>query len=259
MLLLGLLVAVVALEALVDWRLRRKLYEARDSELSLGLAAGWAVSGVAGALLAAAAITFAYRHRVLDLGTLAAAPVLVILFADLSYYAWHRLSHRLPWMWASHFPHHTAKRLNMLAAFRQGWTDVVSGTWLSWIGLGLLGFSPLQTAPYFTLLLVWQTVVHSEWIPKLGPLEWLFVIPSHHRVHHSLEAIHVDRNFGGVLIVWDRLFGTFAAEGPAILHDFGLAGFDADAASPVGIATHEWRRMMPRRAPAALAPPARAC
>jgi sterol desaturase/sphingolipid hydroxylase (fatty acid hydroxylase superfamily) len=194
------------------------------------------VSGIAGAALAAAAIGLAYRYRILDLGAWAFAPALVIVLGDLLYYAWHRLSHRIPWLWASHFPHHTAKRINMLASARQGWTDVISGTWLTWVGLGLLGFSPLQTAPYFTLLMVWQVVVHNEWVPRLGPLEWLLVTPSNHRVHHSLEPAHVDRNYGGVLIVWDRLFGSYAAEGPAVL-----------PASPLEIATHEWRRMLPRR------------
>lgn len=246
MLLVGLLLAAVATEALVAWRFGRKLYEWRDSELSLGLAAGWAVSGLMVASLSTLAITFGYRHRVLDLGSFALAPILVILLADLFYYGWHRLSHRWQWLWASHFPHHTAKRLNMLAAFRQGWTDAVSGTWLTWIGLGFLGFSPLQTAPYFGLLLVWQAAVHNEWAPKLGPLEWVFVTPAHHRVHHSLEPAHIDRNFGGVLIVWDRLFGTFSAEGAAVIHDFGLAGFNSDASNPLDIATREWRRLKDR-------------
>jgi sterol desaturase/sphingolipid hydroxylase (fatty acid hydroxylase superfamily) len=140
--------------------------------------------------------------------------------------------------------------LNILASARQGWTDVVSGTWLFWACMGFAGFTPVQIGIYFALLLLWQAGVHVEWAPKLGPLEWLLVTPSHHRVHHSLERAHIDRNFGGVLIVWDRLFGTFAPEGPAILHGFGLEGFDADAASPVGIATREWRRMLPRRLPA---------
>jgi len=242
-LLLGLVLAAVALEALLDWRFGRKLYEWRDTEISLGLAAGWAVSGVAVGLLATWTIAFGYSHRVLDLGAAPGAWILVVLVADLSYYAWHRLSHRWQWMWASHFPHHTAKRLNILASMRQGWTDVVSGTWLTWIGLGFLGFSPLQTAPYFGLLLLVQAAVHNEWAPRLGPLEWVFVTPSHHRVHHSLQPAHIDRNFGGVLIVWDRLFGTFAAEGPAVLHAFGLAGFDSDASNPLDIATREWRRL----------------
>jgi sterol desaturase/sphingolipid hydroxylase (fatty acid hydroxylase superfamily) len=251
MLLLCLVLAAVAVEALIGWRLRRNLYELRDSELSLGLATGWIASGLLGGTLSALAIAFGYRHRVMDLGALAAAPVLVIILADIFYYSWHRLSHRLRWLWASHFAHHTAKRLNILASVRQGWTDVISGTWLSWIGLGFLGFSPIQTAPYFVLLLIWQASVHNEWVPKLGPLEWVFVTPSHHRVHHSLEQAHVDRNFGGVLIIWDRLFGSFAAEGPAVIHDFGLAGFNSDASNPVDIATREWRAMLPsRRTPA---------
>lgn len=250
LLLLGLLLGAVALEALVDWRLRAGLYEARDSELSLGLAAGWAASGIAVGALTLAANAFAYDHRLADLGAWAFAPLAAFLLADLAYYGWHRLSHALPWMWASHFPHHTAKRLNMLAAMRQGWTDVISGTWLTWIGLGFLGFSPLQIAPYLTALTLCQLLAHNEWTPRLGPLEWLFVTPSNHRVHHSLEAAHVDRNFGGVLVVWDRLFGTYAAEGARVLHGFGLADFDSDAASPVEIATHGWRAMLERRATA---------
>lgn len=250
----GLLLAAVGLEALASWRFRRRLYEWRDTELSLGLAAGWLVISSADTLIAAAASGFAYRHRLLDLGAWPAAPVLAILLGDLLYYAWHRASHHAPWLWASHFPHHTAKRINMLAAVRQGWTDTVSGAWLTALPLGLMGFSPLQEAPYFTLLFVWQLAAHNEWAPRLGPLEWLFVTPSNHRVHHSLEARHINRNYGGVLIVWDRLFGSYAPEGDAILHDFGLAGFDADNASPVGIAFHEWRRLLAGR-PELPAPP----
>ncbi len=247
---LGLVFLLVIAEALASWRFRPGLYEWRDSEISLGLAAGWAVSGVAGAALSTAAIAFGYSHRIANLGETTGAVLLAIVLADLLYYVWHRLSHRAPWLWASHFAHHTAKRLNVLSSIRQGWTDVISGTWLSWTVLGFLGFSPLQTAPYFTLLLLWEACIHNEWATTLGPLEWLLVTPSHHRVHHSLEAAHIDRNFGGLLIVWDRVFGTFAAEGPTIVHAFGIAGFEADAANPVEIAVHEWRRMLAgRRAP----------
>jgi sterol desaturase/sphingolipid hydroxylase (fatty acid hydroxylase superfamily) len=243
MLLLGLVCAAIALEAIVSWRLNERLYEWRDSELSLGLAFGWLVSGVIGGALAAVSISFGYQHRLLDLGATPWGDLLVIVLADLVYYVWHRLNHAWPWLWASHFPHHTAKRLNILASARQGWTDVVSGTWLFWASLGFFGFTPVQVGVYFALLLLWQAGVHVEWAPKLGPMEWVFVTPSHHRVHHSLEAAHIDRNFGGVLIVWDRLFGTLAVEGPQRITGFGLAGFDADLASPLAIATHEWRRL----------------
>ncbi|MFL5295932.1 MAG: sterol desaturase family protein [Phenylobacterium sp.] len=240
----GLLAAAISLEALAGWRFRRGLYEWRDTELSLGLAVGWLLISSLDTLIATAASGFAYRHRLLDMGAWPAAPVIAILLADFLYYAWHRASHHAPWLWASHFPHHTAKRLNMLASIRQGWTDTVSGAWLTAVPLGLMGFSPLQQTPFFALLFVWQLAVHNEWTPRIGPLEWLFITPSNHRVHHSLEPRHFNRNYGGVLIVWDRLFGSYAPEGPAILHDFGLTDFDADASSPVGIAFHEWRRML---------------
>jgi sterol desaturase/sphingolipid hydroxylase (fatty acid hydroxylase superfamily) len=251
----GVLIAAVCLEALVSWRFRQRLYEWRDSELSLGLAAGWALISSFDTLIAAAAVGLAYRYRVADLGALPGGPILAVLVADVLYYAWHRASHHVPWLWASHFPHHTAKRLNMLASVRQGWTDTISGAWLTAIPLGLLGFSAAQETAYFALLFVVQLAVHNEWTPRLGPLEWVLVTPSNHRVHHSLDASHINRNYGGVLIVWDRLFGSYAAEGRQVLHAFGLRGFDADASSPVGIAFHEWRRMLGRRRAPSVAPP----
>lgn len=247
--LVGLLAGAIGLEALIAWRLRAPLYEWRDTEISLGLAAGWAASGIAMAFLTGLADTFTYQHRVLELGQWAGAPILAFLLADLAYYLWHRLSHRWPLMWASHFPHHTAKRINFLASVRQGWTDVFSGTWLTWALLGFLGFSPLQLAPYFIALLLVQLLAHNEWTPRLGVLDWVLVTPSNHRVHHGLDGRCVDKNFGGLLIIWDRLFGTYEAEGAARLHDFGLVGFDADAASPAAIATHGWRAMVARRRP----------
>lgn len=244
MIFLVLLLAAISIEAGVSWRLNARLYEWRDSELSAGLAIGWLISGVAGASLAAASTGFCYQHRILDLGARPWGGALVIVLADLIYYVWHVLNHRWPVMWASHFPHHTAKRLNILASARQGWTDVITGTWLFWAGLGFLGFTPIQTLLYFSPLVIWEAFVHTEWVPKLGPLEWVLVTPSHHRVHHSLDPAHVNRNYGGLLIVWDRLFGTLAVEGARRITDFGVVGFDANRYNPLDIATWEWRRLL---------------
>lgn len=252
LILFGLLVAAVALEALIDRVRHSRLYEARDSELSLGVAFGWAFTGVALSALAYGANNLAYDHRIANLGQMTGAPVVAFLLADLAYYAWHWLSHRFAFLWASHFPHHSAKRINFLAAARQGWTDILTGAWLTWVVLAFVGFTPTQLAPYFTALMLVQIFAHNEWTPKLGPLEWVLITPSNHRVHHSLEARHIDRNYGGVLIVWDRMFGTFADEGSKILHAFGVAGFDSDASSPVEIAFHGWRRLWPGRARAPL-------
>jgi len=248
MLIIGLVLVAIGVEAIAAWWLKRNLYEVRDSELSLGLALGWVISGAIGGSLLAVMIAFGYAHRVFDFGAKPWGGLLLIVLADLIYYVWHRLNHRIPWLWASHFPHHTAKRLNVLASIRQGWTDVFSGTWLFWSSLGFFGFTPMQTGVYFSLLLVWDACVHSEWAPKLGPLEWVFVTPSHHRVHHSLDPAHVDRNFGGILILWDRLFGTLAVEGPQRITGFGLIDFDADRFSPAQIAARQCRVLLAGRA-----------
>jgi sterol desaturase/sphingolipid hydroxylase (fatty acid hydroxylase superfamily) len=240
----------ILIEVLIGRRLGRTLYEGRETEVTLGLAFGWLLGGVATTALAALVVNYAFAHRLADLNHGAWGVLLCVVLADLTYYAWHRLSHRWRWMWATHWVHHTASRLNVLASVRQGWTDAFSGAWLSWAPLGLLGF-PFETVGiYFAVLLVVEALIHNEWAGRLGPLEAVLVTPSHHRVHHSLDAAHIDRNFGGVLIVWDRLFGTFQAEGPARISRFGVAGFDPTSHDPLEIATRQWRRIFRRLSPA---------
>ena len=243
--------AAVLVELLVGRRLGRKLYEARETEVTLGLALGWLLGGLVTTALAAMVVNFAFAHRVADLNRGALGVVLCLLLADLIYYLWHRLSHRWPWLWATHWVHHTAGRLNVLTAVRQGWTDTFSGTWLSWAPLGLLGFSFQTVGVYFALLLVFEALIHNEWVGRLGALEAVLVTPSNHRVHHSLDTAHIDRNFGGVLIVWDRLFGTFQSEGPEIVSRFGVAGFEPTAQNPWEISTRQWRGLLGRWAVAA--------
>lgn len=234
---------LMLLEALISWRLGRAVYGVRDTEVSLGLAIGWAVGGVATTALTGLVVGFAHQHAFAGLGEGWLALPLLLLLADLLYYLWHRFSHRWAWLWATHLVHHTAPRMNMLTAFRQGWTDVLSGVWLVWAPLGLLGFSPEQVLIYLNLLLVWSVLMHSEWVPRLGPLDLILATPANHRVHHSLEPAHFDRNFGGVLIIWDRLFGTYVAEGPRPLRRFGLAEIRADA-GPWEIVSHGWLRLL---------------
>ena len=110
--------------------------------------------------------------------------------------------------------------------------------------LGLLGFSPAQIGVYYSALLAWSVCTHSEWIPRLGPLEWVLVTPSRHRLHHSPDrAIH-DHNYGGLLIVWDILFRSAAREGPQMSHRFGLDDYDAKTQGPVATAFYGWRALI---------------
>ncbi len=185
----------------------------------------------------------AYEHRLLDLPTTGAGPFLLLFFVvDFTYYWMHRLMHRLRWCWATHSVHHSTTHFNLSAAYRLGWTELLSGTWLFMLLLVWLGAPPAAVIGAFALNLVFQFFLHTEAVGHLGRLEWLFNTPSHHRVHHACNEALLDRNFGGVLIVWDRLFGTYAEAAPGEVLRYGLHG-TAASHNPLAIVFGEWRRL----------------
>jgi sterol desaturase/sphingolipid hydroxylase (fatty acid hydroxylase superfamily) len=145
-------------------------------------------------------------------------------------------------MWASHVVHHTPEHIHFASALRLGLTEIVSGSWLIFVPLPLLGFNPLAVAGMLAANLFYQFWLHTDVIGRLGPLEWVFNTPSHHRVHHASNEEYLDRNFGGMLIVWDRLFGTFAEEQPQIAIKYGLVQ-PVGTLNPLMLAFHEWAAM----------------
>ena len=158
---------------------------------------------------------------------------------ELAYYWMHRLSHEVRWLWASHVVHHTPEHIHLASAFRLGATEILSGNWLFYMPLYWLGLNPLAVAGMQALNLSYQFWLHTDLIGRLGPLEWLFNTPAHHRVHHAANGEYLDRNYGGVLIVWDRLFGTFAAERCDAPIVYGLVN-PLGSLNPLVIAFHEW-------------------
>jgi sterol desaturase/sphingolipid hydroxylase (fatty acid hydroxylase superfamily) len=137
--------------------------------------------------------------------------VLVVLGVDLGYYAHHRFSHRVRIAWAGHQAHHSSEFMNFGTALRQKWNPWFE--FFFWLPLPLLGFAPWTLYAAFGVNLVFQFFVHTELVDRLPrPVEYVFNTPSHHRVHHGRDPEYLDRNYGGILIVWDRLFGTFAPE-----------------------------------------------
>lgn len=176
--------------------------------------------------------------------------VVAFVLVEFAYYWFHRLSHEVRWLWASHAVHHSASEMTLPAAIRLGWTSGLSGGWLLFLPLLLAGFPPLMVGGLLAANLSFQFFLHTEAIGKLGPLEWVFNTPSHHRVHHACNERYIDRNYGGVLIVFDRLFGTFVEESADEKPRFGLA-HPMTSKNPVRIALHEWARMFAdmRRAP----------
>jgi sterol desaturase/sphingolipid hydroxylase (fatty acid hydroxylase superfamily) len=150
--------------------------------------------------------------------------LIAVLFvlADLAFYFEHRCSHRIRFMWASHSVHHSIDRMAFTAAFRLSWTPVLSGVFVFYLPAVWLGFPPEWVFGVSTASLTYQTFIHTEMIPRIGWLEWLISTPSAHRVHHASNAEYLDRNFGNVLIIWDRMFGTYQPERPDLTIVYGL-------------------------------------
>lgn len=134
------------------------------------------------------------------------------LAQEFCYYWYHRAAHRVRWFWCTHSIHHTPNQLNLSAAYRFGWTGKLTGTLGFFLLPPLLGLPPRVVLVLFTLNLLYQFWIHATWIPRLGPLEWVLNTPSAHRVHHASNLPYLDGNYGGVLIVFDRLFGTYIPE-----------------------------------------------
>lgn len=136
---------------------------------------------------------------------------LLLVVVDLTWYCNHRFSHRVRIGWAAHQAHHSSEYFNLGAALRQKWNPWSEA--IFWLPLPLLGFEPWTIYVAFGFNPVYQFFSHTERIDRLwAPLEYVLNTPSHHRVHHGSDAIYLDRNYGGILIVWDRMFGTFQPE-----------------------------------------------
>ena len=137
--------------------------------------------------------------------------VIAIVGVDVLFYAYHRIAHRVRLIWATHQAHHSSRYFNFATALRQKWNN--SGELIMWIPLPLLGIPPWMVFTSFSINLVYQFWIHTEHIGTLPrPIEFLFNTPSHHRVHHGMDQLYLDRNYGGILIIWDRIFGTFQPE-----------------------------------------------
>jgi sterol desaturase/sphingolipid hydroxylase (fatty acid hydroxylase superfamily) len=185
-----------------------------------------------------------WSHRILTIPLNTAWGIaLLFLGTEFTYYWSHRAGHQVRWMWASHAVHHTPEQIHFASAYRLGPTEVLSGGWVFHLPLFALGFHPLAVGGMMGLNLFYQFWLHTDIVGRLGPLEWVFNTPSHHRVHHASNPEYLDRNYGGVLIIWDRLFGTFAAEQARTPIRYGLV-HPVGSYNPIRIALHEWGAMV---------------
>ena len=244
-LLFGLFPVFLLVAALEAWHFRgSKIYALKDSLASMVLGGSYLVFEVVlYALFVWAIFDWSYTYRLLDIPMDAMRFILLYVLVDFCFYLYHRTAHRVRWFWASHCVHHASEHMNFTTAMRQSTLYPLAFVWAFFLPLSFLGFAREWIFFALALNLAYQYFIHTQWINKLPrPIEWLFNTPSHHRVHHGRNDRYIDRNYGGTLIIFDRLFGSFTAEDPLEAPDYGLAK-PIYSYNPIRLTLHEWLDM----------------
>lgn len=192
----------------------RRDYEIKDTATSLNVSVLTSVLSVFTIVLRIAIYTFAYQHLALFQWSLDSVWIWILglLLYDFTYYWQHRLGHEWHLFWASHVVHHSSDRFNLSTALRVPTVSMNLWTWIFALPLALLGIPPQVFAVAYLLNLLYQFWIHTERVGKLGWFDRCFGSPSNHRVHHAVNDRYLDKNYGGILMLWDRCFGTFVEE-----------------------------------------------
>jgi sterol desaturase/sphingolipid hydroxylase (fatty acid hydroxylase superfamily) len=232
-------VLLLIVEAGLAARMQLDLYELPDTAASITMGLGMLLIGLATKPPIFLLYTLFHRFAIFPLGYAWWVWILAFFADEFSYYWFHRTSHQCRLFWASHVVHHSSLRYNLGTALRQSWTGSLTG-WVFWLWMPLIGFPPIMIMTMQAVSLIYQYWIHTELIRSTGPLEKIINTPSHHRAHHGSNPRYIDRNHGGTLIIWDRLFGTFEAESEKV--EYGLTT-NIHTYNPFRIAFHEWAEM----------------
>jgi len=208
---------LIGIEFVVGLVQHKQLYRFNDSinDLSCGI-----IDQIVGIFLKGllfAGYLYLFEHvRLLDIANAPPAAkwiaaIGLMLGVDLGFYWFHRIAHEYAAPWATHVVHHQSEEYNLTVALRQSAFESCFA-WIFYLPLAVIGFPPAWYLAMSALNLIYQFWVHTEAIGKLGPLEWIFNTPSHHRVHHARNPQYLDKNYAGMFIIWDRMFGTFELE-----------------------------------------------
>ncbi len=234
------LVILVVAEAL--YMIKEKRHDHKDMLTSLGMALGRLPFSVftKGLILYFYAIINQYRLFTIPSNKYWGW-IICFFCDDISYYWFHRLSHQVRFLWASHKVHHTSQQFNLSTAFRVPWTSDLSGTFLFWAWMPFIGIAPSMVIFMKSASVVYQFWMHTETIGKLPKwFEAVFNTPSHHRVHHGSNVEYLDKNHAGTLIIWDKIFGTYQEE--IFKPKYGLTE-ELKSFNPFVIAFHEWKKL----------------
>ncbi len=198
-------------EAIYSKVFNKKLYEKKDTLISIGFGIMGAATRIAlkGGILIL--WIFLYKLSPFKIETTVLSMLILYLLNELIYYWFHRLSHENPFLWATHINHHSSLKMNFAVATRTPFLNSIYHGIL-WIPLPLIGFNPVDIFALEIISFFFAFIPHTETIPKVGVLEYVLNTPSHHRVHHACNQIYLNKNYGNTLIIFDRIFGTFAEE-----------------------------------------------
>ena len=237
-----IVLSMILFEALFSSIYNKNLYKKNDTLCTVGLLTGnmLMVFGLKGATLGFHYFLFQFKlFNLSELLPIWAIWVLTFVIIDLVFYIYHRISHRVNFLWAIHMSHHSSEEMNFAVSFRQAWFGPISKIPFFMV-MPLIGFDPTMIAVAGVISTLWGIVGHTQIIGKLGPLEWIFNTPSHHRVHHGSNAEYIDKNYGNLLIIWDRIFGTFEPEKDQV--KYGLVN-NVNTYNPTKITIMGWQEI----------------
>lgn len=215
---LAILISIMFIAMLIEIGTRKNAYDLWDTLTNLLMYTGFFLINMLWIPFVYQIYVAAHDHSILKIGEGwyygGSSPwswAALFVLDDFCYYWFHRLSHRVSLFWASHSAHHSSNRFNFSVGFRQTWLPFYAFAF--WLPLAFIGFDPLMILTMQMVSLSIQGFLHTEVVRSYGALDLVLNSPSHHRVHHGTQAKYLDQNFGAVLIIWDRLFGTFQSEG----------------------------------------------
>ncbi|MCD2259080.1 sterol desaturase family protein [Psychroserpens luteolus] len=236
-------IAAMLLELYVTIKQDIKTYETKDAFSSIAMGLGNVFLGFFSKAIVLVAFFFIYENfRLFTIPIVWWSFILIFFADDLAYYWFHRISHECRLFWASHVVHHSSQHYNLSTALRQTWSGGFY-SFVFWLWLPLLGFHPGMILLQMSISLLYQFWIHTETINKMPRwFEAIFNTPSHHRVHHGRNPLYLDRNHAGILIIWDKLFGTFQPELEDEKVVYGLVK-NIRTYNPIKIAFIEWVHM----------------
>ncbi len=230
----------IAIEAYAVIRQNRSLFDRKDTVINIFIGFISVGFGVLFALVTSQAYIWAASVTPVQMPMNTWwAWVLLVFVDDFAYYWFHRISHESRLFWNFHVVHHSSNQYNLSVAVRQSWFSGLTH-WIFYMPLAFLGFPFWAFVFIHGLNLIYQFWIHTKFIGKLGWLELIFNTPSHHRVHHGVNEQYLDKNYAGIFIIWDRLFGTFIEEGDEV--QYGIIK-PINSYNPLWINTHAWVEM----------------